>query len=162
MPDLSCTRHNVPRAEVCEHAFVYIDPRARTGRFTEVAWTDIAARFNDMARGRPEFQHMADIVASVLASRGVDRLAGLTSIHDLVVTPRPIHEPPIETVIVRSPSSGYVGPGAVLIEHRSRNGHDEWIVRPAGEAVPLFWRFMVEKFGVRRTGSSLSTPRRPP
>jgi len=127
---------------------VRINSRAWTGQFNTVAWIDIAARFNDMARRHPEFQHMADIVASVLACQGVNRLAGLTSMHDLVVTSRPIPEPPIEEVIVWSPSSGRVGPGAVLIEHRSCTGHDDRIVRPASEAVPLFWRFMIEKFGI--------------
>jgi hypothetical protein len=137
-----------PHVDVCDDKFVYIDSYAATGRFTPMAWTDIAARLGDLARDQPEFAHMADIVASVLACGGADRLAGHTSRHDLVVTPRPVPEPPIETVVVRAPSSGRVGPGAVLIEHRSRTGHDEWIARPAGEAVDLFWRFMIEKFGV--------------
>lgn len=128
---------------------MWINSRVWTGQFTAVAWTDIAARFNDIARSHPEFQYMADIVTSVLAWRGADRLAGLTSMYDLIVTARPIREPPLETVVVRSPSSGHVGAEAVLIEHRSLTGHDEWIVRPSGEAVALFWRFMSEKFGVR-------------
>jgi hypothetical protein len=114
-----------------------------------MAWTDIAARFNDLASGHPEFQYMADIVASVLDWQGTDRLAGLTSMNDLVVTAQPIPGPPTETVVVRSPSSGHVGAEAVLIEHRSLTGNDEWVVRPSAEAVALFWRFMAEKFGVR-------------
>lgn len=128
---------------------MWIKSRAWTGQFTAMAWTDIAARYNDVARGYPEFQYLADIVASVLAWQAADRLAALTSMYDLVVTVRPIPESPIETVVVRSPSSGHVGADAVLIEHRSPSGHDEWIVRPSGEAVALFWRFMTEKFGVR-------------
>ncbi|MGC4817778.1 hypothetical protein [Micromonospora sp. DT63] len=59
--------------------------------------------------------------------------------------------PRVEVVIVRSPSSGLVGPGAVLIEHRSTSGRDDVIARPSEEAVPLFWRFMIEKFGVAPT-----------
>jgi len=128
---------------------MWINSRVWTGRFTAVAWTDIAARFNNVARGHPEFQYLADIVASVLAWQGADRLAGLTSMYDLVVTARPIPGPPIETVVVRAPASGHVGPRAVLIEHRSPTGHDEWIVRPSSEAVALFWRFMIEKFDVK-------------
>lgn len=128
---------------------MWIKSRVWTGQFTAIAWTDIAARFDDLARGNPEFRYLADIVASVLAWQGTDRLAALTSGYDLIVTARPISEPPVETVVVRSPSSGRVGAEAVLIEHRSPTGHDEWIVRPSGEAVALFWRFMAEKFGVR-------------
>lgn len=47
-----------------------------------------------------------------------------------------------------SPSSGFVGAGGVFIEHRSVTGHDDGIFRDGAEAVPLFWRFMIEKFGV--------------
>ena len=36
----------------------------------------------------------------------------------------------------------------VLIERRSLSGHDDRIVRPASEAVTLFSRFTIEKFGV--------------
>ena len=117
--------------------------------FQEVAWDQIAAKFTAMAAKHPQFQHMADIVDSVLACHEQTRLAALTSMHDLVVTSRPIPaEPPIEVVIVRSPSSGLVGDEAVSIEHCSITGHDDKITRPSSEAVPLFWRFMIEKFGV--------------
>ncbi len=27
-------------------------------------------------------------------------------------------------------------------------GHDDRVVRPVAETVPLFWRFMIEKYGV--------------
>lgn len=118
-------------------------------RFEEVPWPEIATRFHDFAARHSDFQHMAAIVDSVLACDGASRLAGLTSMHDLVVAARPIpDEPPVEVVIVRSPSSGRVGPGGVLIEHRSTSGRDDVITRPSEEAIPLFWRFMVEKFGV--------------
>jgi hypothetical protein len=38
--------------------------------------------------------------------------------------------------------------GCVLIEHLSITGRNDRIERPVAEAVPLFWRFLVEKFGV--------------
>jgi hypothetical protein len=31
-------------------------------------------------------------------------------------------------------------------------GYDDRIERPASDAVPLFWRFMIEKFGVQPDG----------
>ncbi|MET8250096.1 hypothetical protein [Micromonospora sp. NPDC005197] len=118
-------------------------------QFEEVPWPEIAVRFHDFAEQHPDFEHMAAIVDSVLACDGASRLAGLTSMHDLVVAARPVPEdPPVEVVIVRSPSSGLIGPGAVLIEHRSTSGRDDVIARPSEEAIPLFWRFMIEKFGV--------------
>ncbi|SDZ24705.1 hypothetical protein SAMN05421504_11171 [Amycolatopsis xylanica] len=126
-----------------------MNSRAWPYRFDEVPWAEIAGWFHEMAAKHPEFRPMADIADSVLACEGEQRLAGLTSMHDLVVTARPVPEhPPVEVVIVRSPSSGYVGAGGVFIEHRSVTGHDDRIFRTADEAVPLFWRFMIEKFGV--------------
>jgi len=92
---------------------------------------------------------MAQVVDSVIACQGTQRLAGLTSMHDLLVAARPVaDDQPVEVVAVRSPSSGRVGPGAVLIEHLTVSGRNDVIVRPSAEAVPLFWRFMIEKFGV--------------
>ena len=38
--------------------------------------------------------------------------------------------------------------GLVLIEHLSVTGRNDRIERPVDEAVPLFWRFMIEKFVV--------------
>lgn len=117
--------------------------------FREVAWDRIAEKFTDFAGRHPEFRHLAEIVDSVRTCQGASSLAALTSMHDLVVTSRPVPTgAPVEVVIVRSPSSGLVGAGAVLIEHLSTTGYDDRIVRPSVEAVPLFWRFMIEKFGV--------------
>ncbi|MEV6638938.1 hypothetical protein [Amycolatopsis sp. NPDC051371] len=126
-----------------------LNSRAWPHRFDEVPWREIATRFDEMATRHPEFAPLADIVASVLARGGEQHLAALTSMHDLVVTARPVPEyRPIEVVVVRSPSSGFVGAGGVFIEHRSVTGHDDGIFRDGAEAVPLFWRFVIEKFGV--------------
>jgi hypothetical protein len=70
--------------------------------------------------------------------------------HDLIVVPKPIAEPPYGVVAVRAPNS--IHPprdNHVLIEHLSVTGHDDRIERPAADAVPLFRRFMIEKFGVQ-------------
>lgn len=77
------------------------------------------------------------------------RLAAASSMYDLIVTERPILEPPYTVVIVRSPVSVMPPPqGMVVIEHTSLSGWTDRIERPVAEAVPLFWRFMAEKFGV--------------
>ncbi|GAA0620632.1 hypothetical protein GCM10010174_44110 [Kutzneria viridogrisea] len=92
---------------------------------------------------------MAEIVDSVRVCGADRQLAALTSMHDLVVAARPVPEaPPIAVLVVRSPSSGHVGSGHVLIEHRSTTGHDDHLVRPSVEAVPLFWRLVAQKFGI--------------
>jgi hypothetical protein len=140
-----------------------MNSRAWPDRFDEVPWREIATRFDAMAAEHPECRPLADIVGSVLACGGEQHLAALTSMHDLVVTARPVPDyRPIEVVVVRSPSSGYVGAGGVFIEHRSVTGHDDRIFRDGAEAVPLFWRFMIEKFGVEpaRTESTSDGPAR--
>jgi hypothetical protein len=102
-----------------------------------------------MADRHVEFRHMSDIVKSVLASDQAGALAACTSMHDLIVVPTPIPEPPYGVVAVRAPGSIRQPPmGFVRIEHLSTTGHDDVIDRPVLDAVPLFWRFMIEKFGV--------------
>lgn len=92
---------------------------------------------------------MVDVVQSVIDSGKTGALAGTTSMHDLVVVPTPVPEPPFGVVIVRSPSSlAHPPAGTVIIEHQSGVGRDDKIERPVNETVPLFWRFMIEKFGV--------------
>lgn len=128
-----------------------MNSRAFDAPFRDVPWTEIASRFIELASSHPPFQHMADIVDSVIACQATTELAALTSMHDLVVAKRPVPtESPIDVVIVKSPSShrGYVAPGWVVIEHLSTTGHDDQIGRPSDQAVPLFWRFMAEKFAI--------------
>ncbi|WP_143162975.1 hypothetical protein [Couchioplanes caeruleus] len=102
-----------------------------------------------MADRYSQFRHMSDIVKSVLASDQTEALAACTSMHDLIVVPTPIPEPPYGVVAVRAPGSlREPGNGLVRIEHLSVTGHNDAIERPVADAVPLFWRFMIEKFGV--------------
>ncbi len=102
-----------------------------TGTFHDVPWTEIARRCRVMSDRHPEFQHLTDIADSVLACDADKHLAGLTSMHDLVVTTRPIPEPPIEEVIVRAPGSLVpVQEGTVLIECLPNTSPDDQVVRP--------------------------------
>jgi hypothetical protein len=92
---------------------------------------------------------MVAIVQSVIESGCATRLAGTTSMYDPLVAERPIPEPPYTVVIVRSPvSMRPPAPGMVVVEHTSLTGRTDRIERPVAEAVPLFWRFVFEKFGV--------------
>jgi len=61
----------------------------------------------------------------------------------------PQTDPPTTFVAVRAPGSlAKPSEGLVLIEHLSVTGRSNRIERPVDETVPLFWRFMIEKFGV--------------
>lgn len=118
--------------------------------FRSRPWTEIQDRFHEMAKSHPEFRHMADIADSVVECGKTGELAATTSMHDLVVARLPIAEPPVDVVIVSSPSSmNVVAAGEVRIDHLAVTGHDERLERPVADAVPLFWRFMIEKFGVQ-------------
>lgn len=115
-------------------------------------WEDIASFLDGMTERDASFAYLSAIIQSVLDSQSRPLLAGTTSMHDLVVTTTPVPEPPLDVVIVRAPSSLHrPSPGNVLIEQQSLTGHDDLIERPAAEAVPLFWRFMIEKYGVHPT-----------
>jgi hypothetical protein len=71
------------------------------------------------------------------------------SMHDLAVTTTPIPEAgPIDVIWVRPQPFGDRGSQDVLIEHCASSDWDDRIVRPASQAVPLFWRFAQEKWGI--------------
>lgn len=104
-----------------------MNSRAWTDRFDAVPWAEIATWFHELAAEHAEFRPMTDIVSSVLARGGDRHLVALTSMHDLVVTSRPVPDGrPIEVVVVRSPSSG----------------------ASDSDAVPQFWRFVRETLDV--------------
>jgi hypothetical protein len=128
--------------------------RADVGRsdaFVPERWTVLLADFEEVASSHPHITPMVDIVRSVLDCRGAGRLAARMSGYELVVVPVPVPDPPMPLVRVRAPGvmPGFPVPsGHVLITHESGVGRDDSISRPPEEAVALFWRFMIEKYGV--------------
>ena len=95
------------------------------------------------------------IIDSLIESGAAQPIAATTSMHDLLVTDVPIQGPPLEVIAIRAlvgslrPLSA---PGLVRIEHLAPTGRDDAIERPPVEAVPLFWRFVRETFGVSAVG----------
>jgi hypothetical protein len=85
-------------------------------------------------------------------THGADQLAGTTAMHDLIVLPVPVPDPPCGIIAVRAPDS-VPFPGHVVIEHLSCTGRNDRIERPAADAMPLFWRFMITKYGIRPPAS---------
>lgn len=130
------------------HASV-VRTQGQTHPFRARDWIEIHRDMDAMATGHEGFRHMEAIVRSVLKSDAAGRLAAYTSMHDLIVVDVPIPEPPYGVVAVRAPSSLHPpSDGQVLIEEISATGRNDRIERPVAEAVPLFWRFMIEKYGV--------------
>ncbi len=134
-----------PRCESCDAPWV--SDFSWTEPFPDRPWEAIDRRFATMADLYPDFRHMSDIVKSVLETDRTSMLAGFTSMHDLLVVAKPIpqHWTPVK---VLAPNAPFLPQGMVRIEHLSASGRLECIERPVGEAVPLFWRFVKEKFGV--------------
>ena len=117
--------------------------------FRPTEWTEIRQFLHDMASAHEEFGYLVAVVDSVIDGDRTAALVATTSMHDLIVTPTPLTEPPWDVIAVRAPGSLHAPTvGNVLIEHLTCTGRDERIERPASEAVPLFWRFVTEKFGV--------------
>lgn len=83
------------------------------------------------------------IVRSVIAEGAADQVAAHTSMHDLVVTTAPVSDKP-DWIRIESRD------GTVLVRHASDlTGPGDAIERPSNEVLPLFWRFVIEKFGIR-------------
>lgn len=121
-------------------------------------WPEIRERYVELVAQQTGVTYMVDIVDSVIASPHRDQLAAITSMWDLVVTATPIPEPPFEVVIVFGPGGHRAAPlDHVAIEHRAHSGRSDRIIRPVAGAVPLFWRFVAEKFGIHSQGPATST-----
>lgn len=115
-------------------------------RFDAVGWERIMDRVVEWTA--PHSPVMADVVASIRAS-AADRLAGFMSMHDLAVTTTPIPAAgAIDVIWVRPQPFGDPVSQDVLIEHCAATGRDERIVRPAPQAVSLFWHLAREKWGI--------------
>ena len=119
--------------------------------FSVRPWDEIRDFYRSIATNSVNFQAVLDIADSVIASKRTDDLAAHTSMHDLLVRPTPVHDGGKDFVAVRA-SGTFARSGAVIgsiaIEHVSETGRDDRLVRPVSEAVPLFWRFMIEKWGI--------------
>lgn len=116
--------------------------------FKASEWVDIQTFLAEMAAKYPSFGYLVDIVDSVIVGDRTSVLCATTSMHDLIVSTVPIPAPPFDVIAVRAPGSLWPpSEGNVLIEHLSVSGLNDRIERPAAEAVPLFWRFALEKFG---------------
>ena len=122
-----------------------------------MGWSEVAAQLSDppgMAGPPEDLEHLRAIVATVLESGRAEDLAVSTgAVCDLAVTPTPLSGPPHDVVLVSAPNGVHPPPrGQVRIQHLALVGHQDSITRPVAEAVALFWRFMIEKYGIAPDG----------
>jgi hypothetical protein len=111
-------------------------------------WPENEQSFAELEERNSAFSRLRAIAASGQARGASDDLAGFTAGPgtNLMVRSTPVPLPPYDIVAVRiSESMRQVRIGTVLIEHISTTGHDERLSRPLQEAVPLFWRSMIER-----------------
>ena len=113
-------------------------------------WSQLRDEYKAM--GEPGAPILA-IIESVASSTEAESLAGFTSMADLIVIESPPRALPYDAVAIKLRDGG-----RVEIEHLSVTGHNDRITRESDAAVPLFWRFMTEKFGVSPVGQSRRDP----
>lgn len=112
-------------------------------------WDEHLAFYERAVTQGVPLQYMVEIVRSVISSGRADHLGATTSHFDLIVAAQPADSPPFDVIVVRT-LAGLRPPkdGHVRVEHQSLTGHDDSIERPSSEAVRLFWRFVISKFGI--------------
>jgi len=102
-----------------------------------------------MADQSADFQYLVNIVESIQTDPRGAELGVRTSMHNLVVASMPVKDPPVDVIVVYAPQQHpRQTAGNVMITHASATGREDRIERPFADAVPLFWRFAIEKFGV--------------
>ena len=118
----------------------------RMSGFTLTPWDEIGQFYERLTDDGATFvAPMLSLSRSVLAEGAADTLAGHTSMHHLVVTTTPVSAAPdwLWVSVVRHDK--------VRIDHQTPTGPGDSIERPQSELLPLFWRFSIEKWGIRPT-----------
>ncbi len=109
-------------------------------------WETLANQY----RGAPPVvSPIAQIVESIISSGLSGELQFATSMWDLIVAPSPVAMPPLDVVFVQGAMGmEHVPADRIVVEHVPLVGIADVIERDASDAVPLFWAFMREKYGL--------------
>ena len=113
--------------------------------FTGQSWEETQAFYEDLIvnHGAAFVEPMLRLARSVADEGAVPKLAAHTSMHDLVVTTAPVSSAPdwLRISLLRD--------DRVRISHQTTTGPGDSIERPVSDLLPLFWRFTIEKWGIR-------------
>ena len=131
---------------ICPDMRTRCDTDEVTSEFPVRPWEDIIGFYQGIADGGGDWiTPMLNIAQSVRDEGAADDLLAHTSMHDLKVTtpPRGLQRDTdyVHVELVR-------GQREVRIRHCPLVGPADDITRPVDDALPLFWRFMIEKYGV--------------
>ena len=115
-------------------------------------WPELRAWYHTVIDDYPDFWYLIEIVRSIETSGVADRLGAFTSMYDLRVAIPPFDEVPVEVICVGDPLNVSVPqvPGSARICFLGHAGLVGDVVCSPGEAVPIFWRFVREQFGLER------------
>lgn len=112
--------------------------------FVGRSWRETLDEYHEHADW-PTLAPLRSVLESVVDNQMEDRLALKTSMWDLLITSAPPSGPPVDIIVVRQPERR----DEITIEHWATSGKTERITRPADEVLPLFWRFVLEKYGIK-------------
>jgi hypothetical protein len=127
-------------------------------QFQATPWAQLADHYWELTDATPVYLTIIEIIDSVRASGAGSWLAAARTIGALNVVSVDAAEPPYSVISVSIIPAGRTAPGVVQVEHVSCSGLTEVIVRPLDNGVPLFWRFVIEKFGVQPAATSAGEP----
>jgi hypothetical protein len=111
--------------------------------FSITPWAELERFYEDLVdEGMENIEPLLAIVRSVVAEGASASLSAHTSMHDLVVTTTPLSTTPDTLRISASDDR------QIRIDHRKPTGPGDSIERLGSDALPLFWRFTIEKWGI--------------
>lgn len=115
-------------------------------------WADTRTHLEQVNWLPGQAEHLYALIDSVLASGADALLAVSTSMHDLLIAPKPLRESAVDVVRVCAPSHPNLADGMVRIMFVGVDSRITKIEQPVSETVRLFWQFLDTEFGIRRTG----------
>lgn len=122
----------------------------RMAGFSVIQWDEIEQFYARLCDDGATFvAPMLSLTRSVRTEGAAGVLSAHTSMHDLVVTTAPVSAEPdwLRVSLVRDER--------VRIDHQTPTGPGDSVERHQSELLPLFWRFSIEKWGIRPARDSV-------
>lgn len=114
-------------------------------------WPRVREWFDAIYPVGSEGRYIVEVIDDVVTTGHGSDLAATLAETDLYISSVPVCEPPSELIAVRGPKGIHASRnGFVQIVHLTVTGKNDLVERPLDEALPLFWAFTREKFGLVR------------